>query len=203
VNRRSGAGGGRRGTDRRGTDRRGADRRGTDRREPTGRSDPTADARRAGWEDRESSLYARKRAKQSRVRATQERRAYDPSPPTDDDWTVEDPDTDGLRRISPPTPVGETLGAFVRRRGWDERLRGATAWSRWPDIVGPDLADRCEPVRLAGGTLLVRAENQVWATQLRYLTVQLLQNAERVLGTGTVREVRIVVGPLEGAPTDR
>jgi predicted nucleic acid-binding Zn ribbon protein len=167
------------------------------------RSDPTVEARRAGWQDREATLYERKRAKQARVRADQERRAFDPSPPTDDDWTVEEPDTDGVRRISPPTPVGETLGAVVRRRGWDERLRGATAWSRWSDIVGPDLAERCEPVRIAGGTLLVRAENQVWATQLRYLTAQLLDNAERVLGPGTVREVRIVVGPLEGAPTDR
>jgi predicted nucleic acid-binding Zn ribbon protein len=154
--------------------------------------------RRASWEDRESSLYARKRARQARTRAEQDRRAFDPAPPTDDDWTVEEEQTDGLRRVSPPTPVGETLGSLLARRGWDERLRGATAWSRWPDIVGAELAGRCEPVRLAGGTLLVRAENQVWATQLRYLTAQLLANAERLLGAGTVREVRIVVGPLEG-----
>jgi hypothetical protein len=166
------------------------------------RKDPTADARRASWQDREISLYARKRAKQARDRALQERKAFDPAPPSDDEWTVEEEDTDGVRRISPPTPVGETLGAFVRRRGWDERLRGATAWSRWEDIVGPDLASRCEPVRVAGGTLLVRAENQVWATQLRYLTTQLLDNANRVLGEGTVKDVRIVVGPLEGAPVD-
>jgi predicted nucleic acid-binding Zn ribbon protein len=189
----AGAGGGR---------TRGGDRRRRSSAARPGRTDPTAEVRRAGWEDREATIYDRKRAKQARARAKQERRAFDPSPPTDDDWTVEDPDTDGVRRISPPTPVGETLGAFVRRRGWDERLRGATAWSRWEDIVGAELAARCEPVRIAGGTLLVRAENQVWATQLRYLTAQMLDNAERVLGPGTVREVRIVVGPLEGAPTD-
>jgi predicted nucleic acid-binding Zn ribbon protein len=164
------------------------------------RAEPTAAARRASWEDRETTLYARKRAKQARSRAQQERRAFDPAPPDDDDWTVAEEETDGLRRISPPTPVGETLGAFVRRRGWDERLRGATAWSRWPEIVGADLASRCEPVRVAGGTLVVRAENQAWATQLRYLTAQLVDNAEGVLGPGTVVEVRIVVGPLEGTP---
>jgi predicted nucleic acid-binding Zn ribbon protein len=177
-------------------------RGGTPRRraERPRREDPTAEARRASWEDRESSLYARKRAKQARTRAQQERRAFDPAPPGDDDWTVAEEETDGVRRISPPTPVGETLGAFVRRRGWDERLRGATAWTRWPEIVGADLASRCEPVRVAGGTLVVRAENQAWATQLRYLTAQLVDNAERVLGPGTVVEVRIVVGPLEGTP---
>jgi predicted nucleic acid-binding Zn ribbon protein len=162
------------------------------------RPDPDAAARRAGAEDREVALYRRKRARQAAQRAAQERRSFDPSPPSDDDWTVAEADTDGVRRISPPTPVGETLGAITRRRGWDERLRGAAAWSRWEEIVGPDLATRCEPVRIAGGTLLVRAENQVWATQLKYLRTQLVANAERVLGPGTVREVRLVVGALEG-----
>jgi predicted nucleic acid-binding Zn ribbon protein len=156
------------------------------------------DPRQAGREDRDAHLYARKRYRQQRERARLERRTYDPAPPTDDDWTVPEEDTDGVRRISRPTPVGDTLEAYLDRRGWGERLRAATAWSRWDEVVGPELAARCEPVRLAGGTLVVRAESQVWATQLRYMLPQLQQKAEEVLGAGTVREVRVVVGPLEG-----
>ncbi|GGI03099.1 DUF721 domain-containing protein [Egicoccus halophilus] len=162
------------------------------------REDPTVASRRAGWQDRDEQVYAKKRARQQRQRADRERRSYDPGPPTDEDWTVAEPETDGIRRISPPTPIGDSLQSFVRRRGWDERLRGATAWSRWDEIVGPELASRCEPVRLAGGTLVVRAESQVWATQLRYLTTQLVTNARAVLGTDAVRDLRLTVGPLEG-----
>lgn len=165
--------------------------------DPT-RQDPTAEARRAGWQDRDEAVYAKKRARSNRERARQERREFDPSPPTDDDWTVAETDTDGIRRVSPPTPIGDSLQRFVERRGWDERLRGANAWTRWPDIVGEELASRCEPVRLAGGTLVIRAESQVWATQLRYLTAQLLDNARAVLGDEAVRELRLTVGPLEG-----
>ncbi|MFA9443898.1 DUF721 domain-containing protein [Egicoccus sp. AB-alg6-2] len=157
--------------------------------------------RRAGWQDRDATVYARKRARQARERAQQERRAFDPAPPTDDEWTVAEPDTDGIRRISAPTPIGESLQAFVSRRGWDERLRGANAWTRWDEIVGPELLGRCEPVRLAGGTLVIRAESQVWATQLRYLTPQLLTNARRILGEQAIRELRLTVGPLEGRTT--
>jgi predicted nucleic acid-binding Zn ribbon protein len=159
------------------------------------------DPRLAGREDRDAHLYARKRWQQQRERARLERRHYDPSPPSDDDWTVPEEETDGVRRISRPTPVGDTLGAYLDRRGWNERLRAATAWSRWEDVVGAPLAQRCEPVRLAGGTLVVRAESQVWATQLRYMLPQLQQKAEEVLGAGTVAEVRVVVGPLEGRQT--
>lgn len=160
--------------------------------------DPIARARRAGAADRDQHVYERRRRAQARQRAVQDRKAFDPAPPTDDDWVVPDPDTDGLRRIGPPTPVADSLAAYIDRRGWGERLRGADAWSRWDEIVGPDLAARCEPVRLAGGSLVVRAESQAWATQLRYLLPQLRLNTDEVLGAGTVRDVRIVVGPLEG-----
>ncbi len=159
-----------------------------------GRPDP----RRAGASDRDYYLYARKRAAQARARARLERREFDPAPPSDEDWTVPDEDNDGLHRIRRPTPVGDSLGDFLDRRGWGERLRAATAWNRWPDMVGADLAARCEPVRLAGGTLVVRAESQVWATQLRYMLPQLRARVEEVLGPGSVRDIRVVVGTLEG-----
>lgn len=160
--------------------------------------DPLARDRKAGTVDRDIYVYHRRRRAQARERAQQDRASFDPAPPTDDDWVVPDEDTDGLRRIGAPTPVADTLSSYIERRGWGERLRGANAWSRWDEIVGADLADRCEPVRLAGGSLVVRAESQVWATQLRYLLPRLRSNVDEVLGAGTVQDVRIVVGPLEG-----
>lgn len=160
--------------------------------------DPVAAARRARAEDRDEALYARRRARQARARAARDRREAQPGPPGEDDWTVAEEDTDAVRRVSPPTPIGESLEAVVARRGWVERLRATSAWSRWGEIVGPDLAARCEPVRIASGVLVVRAESQVWATQLRYLEGQVAANAVEVLGPGTVRAVNVVVGPLEG-----
>jgi predicted nucleic acid-binding Zn ribbon protein len=144
-------------------------------------------------------LYERKRAQHARERAQLDRRAYDPAAPDpDQEWTIPDDNESGLARTHAPSPVGDALQQFLDRRGWGERLTGATASQRWEQIVGPDLAVRCEPVRLAGGTLVVRAESQVWATQLRYLLPQLAAKANEVLGEGQVRDVRLVVGPLEG-----
>jgi predicted nucleic acid-binding Zn ribbon protein len=155
--------------------------------------------RRAGAADRDRALYERKRATQARRRAQLDRRSYDPAPADpDEEFTVADADGAGLARTHAPSPVGDALEQLLKRRGWGERLTGATASQRWEHIVGADLAARCEPVRLAGGTLVVRAESQVWATQLRYLLPQLQANANEVLGAGRVREVRLVVGPLEG-----
>lgn len=153
--------------------------------------------RKAGAADRDEHLYARKRAAQRRRRDALERRGFDPAPADPDtEWTVEE--GSGLRRTTAPQPVGEAVQQLLEGRRWGERLTGATASQRWVDIVGTDLAARCEPVRLAGGTLVVRAESQVWATQLRYMLSHLQERANEVLGGDGVREVRLVVGPLEG-----
>lgn len=157
--------------------------------------------RQANAEDRWGrDPYARQRAQQARRRAADERRAYDPRPPTDDDWTLAD-DDERLRILSRPQPVGELLEGFLRSRRWEARVQDATVFSRWADVVGPDLASRCEPVRLARGNLLVRAESQVWATQLNYMLPQLAQRANEELGDGTVRQVKVVVGRLQGTAT--
>jgi predicted nucleic acid-binding Zn ribbon protein len=119
-------------------------------------------------------------------------------PPSPDDWTVAEDDEPLLTRVEGPTLLAGELGKLMRRPGWDERLGAARVSAAWGDIVGADLIAHCEPVRLAGRVLVVRAATPAWATQLRYLTLQLIERSEAVLGPGSVREVNVVVGRLEG-----
>jgi predicted nucleic acid-binding Zn ribbon protein len=158
----------------------------------------TPDPRRARNLDRDERVYERRRRVAARRRAERDRASFDPAPPGDEDWITPDEDTDAVHRVSAPSPLGDALERYVASRGWTERLRAGRVYRHWEELVGPDLAARCEPIRIAGGTLVVRAESQAWATQLRYLTPALLRNAEQVLGAGTVRSIRLVVGPLQG-----
>lgn len=160
----------------------------------SGDRDPIRYVRRAGAVDRRRDPYEQRRAAQARERAVQDRDA-DPGPPNDDDWTAPDAEhEDGLRAVAPPAPVGEVLSGLVRSRGWRDRLRGVSVFDRWDDIVGPELARRCVPVRVAGGVLTIRAVDQTWATQLTYMERDLIRRAAEVLGRGVVVRVRITVG---------
>jgi len=135
--------------------------------------------------------------------ARRRRRGSSGVPPSPDDWTVADGDEPTLTRVEGPTALAGELAKLSRRPGWGERLGAARVWAAWEEMVGPELAAHCEPVRLAGKVLVVRADSPPWATQLRYLTGQLIGRAETALGPGSVREVRVVVGPLEGQAGDR
>jgi predicted nucleic acid-binding Zn ribbon protein len=132
------------------------------------------------------------------ARRPRRRRATPELPPTPEDWAVGEDDDAHLTRVEGPTELAGELARLVRRPGWSERLGAARVEAAWDAIVGAELRAHCEPVRLAGGVLVVRAASPVWATQLRYLTAQLIERSEAVLGPGSVREVNVTVGPLTG-----
>ncbi|RTL61864.1 MAG: DUF721 domain-containing protein [Pseudonocardiaceae bacterium] len=93
-----------------------------------------------------------------------------------------------------PQPFGKMLSRVSMDRGWSPRLTDATVLGRWPQLVGPDIADHCTPVSLRDGELTLQAESTAWATQLRTLQRQLLSRLAAAVGDGVVRRIR-VVGP--------
>lgn len=149
-------------------------------------------------EEDERSLLARLRARAS---AERERAAGSEAAlvaPGDEDWAIDDDEDPVRHRLAAPKRIGEHLGGYLQRRGWAERLGGASLSGEWERVVGPELARVSEPVRLAGGVLVIRVADQVWATQLRYLLGRVRDAANGLLGANAVREVRLIVGRLEG-----
>ncbi len=97
-----------------------------------------------------------------------------------------------------PKLLGEQLDQFVTERGWVGDVAVGAVIGRWPQIVGPEIAQHCAPVDFVDGILTVRGDSTAWATQLRLLSSSLLTRLAEEVGDGTVTELR-VVGP--GAPT--
>lgn len=118
-------------------------------------------------------------------------------PVEDGELVHTDEDTLEVRRS--PSLLGDAVSDVVGRRRWGDRLEGAAIFGVWEDVVGADLARRCEPVKLVGGRLVVRAENPAWATEVRYLTTTIIDRADEVLRPGLVQQVDVVVGDLRGS----
>lgn len=158
-----------------------------------GRGRRGRDDGRTRWRSNEGREYARERRKQERDRADLDREVRQQDP---DDDTVTVGDGDRVRPVPGPQQLGGVLGDLVRARGWDQQLRAARLHEAWPDIVGPQLAERSRPGRLRGGILQVVVEAPRWATQLQYMTDQLAGRVAAETGF-EVREVTIVVGRVE------
>jgi hypothetical protein len=112
------------------------------------------------------------------------------------------------RRCNPATATGfralaESVEALTRpligRRGF----AGAAVLTRWPDIVGPRLADHVWPEKITyprgrqtGGTLHVRLGTGALATELQHLEPVIVERINAVFGFRAVDRLRLVHAPV-------
>lgn len=89
-----------------------------------------------------------------------------------------------------PQQLGAVLKRWVAQAGVGADLTKAQVFGRWPEIVGPDIADHCRPVSLVDGELVLQAESTAWATQLRLLAPAVVKRINQELGDGSVRRIR-------------
>ncbi|MFF7648829.1 DUF721 domain-containing protein [Streptomyces sp. NPDC007983] len=101
-----------------------------------------------------------------------------------------------------PLPLGTAINRLITERGWEAPAAVGGVMGRWPQMVGPEVAQHCEPQRYDedARVLTVRCDSTAWATQLRLLAPQLVARLNADLGQGTVRLIK-VLGP--GGPPRR
>ncbi|GAA4618104.1 hypothetical protein GCM10023195_81150 [Actinoallomurus liliacearum] len=104
---------------------------------------------------------------------------------------------EGGRRGGDPTAFGPAIRELLAARGWQERAAVGGVFGRWPQIVGPELAEHTEPQTFEDGILVVAADSNTWAAQLRLLSGPLVKRLNEELGHGTVQRVK-VIGPSSG-----
>ncbi|MDT0307030.1 DciA family protein [Streptomyces sp. DSM 44917] len=95
-----------------------------------------------------------------------------------------------------PLPLGAAVERLTVERGWEMPLAVGGVLGRWPELVGPEVAQHCVPEGYDEGEriLTVRCDATAWATQLRLLAPQLLARLNADLGSGTVTLIK-VLGP--------
>jgi predicted nucleic acid-binding Zn ribbon protein len=96
-----------------------------------------------------------------------------------------------------PKRMSESLGAVGRKLGIGGAIEAGRIWSRWGDIVGPGIAEHAEPTSLRQGTLRIRTDSPVWATEIGYIGSEIARRANEIAGSEVVLEVRVWTGPGE------
>lgn len=93
-----------------------------------------------------------------------------------------------------PKPLSATLGALLVQRGWNQDVAVGGVIGRWPEIVGKDISQHCTAESFENSILVVRAHSTAWATQLKFLSPEIMRTISSEVGDGVVQEIRIL-GP--------
>ena len=93
-----------------------------------------------------------------------------------------------------PLGLGKVVGRLGAERGWTSPVAVGSVMAEWPALVGPEIAAHCTPESFTDTTLHVRCDSTAWATQLRLLSISLLDKFRTELGDGVVTSIQ-VLGP--------
>jgi predicted nucleic acid-binding Zn ribbon protein len=93
-----------------------------------------------------------------------------------------------------PLGLGKVVGRLVAERGWSSPVAVGSVMAQWAVLVGPEISAHCTPESFTDTTLQVRCDSTAWATQLRLLSLSLLEKFREELGDGVVTSIQ-VLGP--------
>lgn len=92
-----------------------------------------------------------------------------------------------------PQRLGASLDKVAKRFGTTSATALHGLFEGWETLVGPGIAAHATPKSLRRGSLLVEVDSNAWATQLRYMTTELVERCCAELGAGAVKQIEIRV----------
>lgn len=91
-----------------------------------------------------------------------------------------------------PVRIGNILEDYFKKKGWGEKLKEYQIWTHWTEVMGKNLADRCQPLHLRYGVLMIGVSNSTWLTQLQFMKLDLLEKIKKAFGI-TLTDIRFKI----------
>jgi hypothetical protein len=107
--------------------------------------------------------------------------------------------------MSFPKPLADLLQEGLATAGLAGKLREVDIWRHWPEVVGPVVASRAQPLRIINGTLYVTVTSGPWIQELSFLKGMIKEKLNERLRGEVVREIVLRSGRVavaEKAPAD-
>ncbi|MBT5850987.1 MAG: DUF721 domain-containing protein [Acidimicrobiaceae bacterium] len=70
-----------------------------------------------------------------------------------------------------------------------------SVFSRWEEIVGPDLAAHTQPAAIHGDQLVVSVDDPTWASEFQWLEAEVLKRVCEVSGSDRITTLLVRVKP--------
>src|SRR5262245_47392936 len=104
-----------------------------------------------------------------------------------------------MSELDEPVGLDDALAAVSRELGLPQNDVHARLEARWVDVVGDDVASRARLVAVREGVATIVVDSPPWATQLRFLELELVARANAVVGEPAVRAITVRIEPFGAA----
>ncbi len=93
-----------------------------------------------------------------------------------------------------PNQISGVMSKLLGSLGLTSRYNGWTVVSKWPEIVGKEIANQAKAIRYDDGTLYVAVPDAAWRQQLAMQIEPLLDKIRSFPWGRSIKEIRLVQG---------
>lgn len=88
-------------------------------------------------------------------------------------------------------PVKSSLERLVKKLGMPPTDVLSVIFRRWPDAVGPAIAEHSRPITLRDGVLKVVVDDSQWLTQLKWVAPKVAERLNAASHEGAVQRIEL------------
>lgn len=88
--------------------------------------------------------------------------------------------------------IGDLLTTYLREQGLEKPLLERQVVERWPEIMGPIVAQMTRNVEVENGMLRVRLSNAALRAQLFECRRELVKKINETMGSDVINDVRLL-----------
>lgn len=88
--------------------------------------------------------------------------------------------------------IGDLLTSYLREQGLEKPLLERQVVERWPEIMGPTVAQMTRSVEVENGMLRVRLSNAALRAQLFECRRELVKKINETMGSNVINDVRLL-----------
>ena len=105
--------------------------------------------------------------------------------------------TRGVDREAPPKRMNSFLQGLLASYGLDRQIARYQFVTRWAEIMGDEIAQRTRPECIRGNCLIVRVSDSVWAQEISFRRIEILNRLKRTVPElDQIGDLRVYVAPL-------
>ena len=93
--------------------------------------------------------------------------------------------------------ISDIMGGIKLPKSVKDHVKNYEIWTKWVEIVGPELSRVTSPTELKGKTLEIHVAHQAWAQQLHFLKPSILGKIRTLCPRAGIKDLHFKVGKIE------
>ncbi|MGB3209647.1 MAG: DUF721 domain-containing protein [Desulforhopalus sp.] len=89
--------------------------------------------------------------------------------------------------------MSRVLPNLLQEKGWEKQLDLHSIFPKWNEIVGEEMGQYAQPLKIERGVLWLEVANSSWLQQLQYEKLELLDILNRFLRLSGLRDIKMVL----------